>query len=1067
MALRQPLLHACRLLLTLLLIGAWSPARAQPPQRYAGMLANGQRIAGDKLADWHQKDAKPRLDNQPLLDGGNPLKWLRDRALPLAPLPSEFVETHTGDILPGTVVDSRSGLELPFDPLPPHLLVEPTLAFSPPGKPAETTVRVVTSALKRIVWQRRSRNVFEPGTIHFRDGRSFAYRALRFGGDFVTVLLDSGSQKISFSELAEIHFPQVDFWPAYFDELAGICPASNSRLLQIETATGLIATTSLDRFVQRFDGNPQESERWVHGIQPAWSLDILWVPCREISMRRSFAAHQVPLSRVPPTRVVAQSLLAGSGRPPQTNRNVLSGPLQSGEHEFGFGIGVAARSELVFDLPEGAKAIRGSVGIDRTSGSGGCVKCRIFAGDAKTPLWESPVLVGAATVVDYGAIQLGGSMAGPNQLVLEVDPAHDGRPAGADPLDIRDTVNWLDPLLELDPQLVQRELDQRLDQRLAAFSGASVRLEPAPSDPGASVTYFRHENRPPLPGGFETFVGHPTRGTVIEKSFTLGPTDQWLILSAFRYKDGQPTKLEVRIGDEPVAEHEPPPAPNDPSDVRPLAIPLTAYQRQSGSTIRVSVRQPAVPNAAPLTWRTFQTAPQLPTLFRAYEDETNVPSLATAIVDDVHHHGTHSLRVAAGKTVELPLGAAVAIRERPGWGEYRFLRFAVRKQGKGRFAVTLNGTAQRIEPARYDGGQGAVVDGKSLRIWNEPLTDQWVVLTRDLYADFGPGEWTSLSLACPDGEAAWFDHIYLARGPEDFKRINAAPSAEATNQKAREEVARKAAEEIRRALVTLTLPGGQVAGGFVMNRQGEILTVGHVVRAPNQDVTVRLADGKTLPARSLGISRELDLALVKLADMERRPAAEPSGRKELDPHASYAALVFAAGSAAEAQPQLLAASLRRDFRTTLWTDADAKAFTPGGVLIGPRGQIVGLHVRRSQFGGFLFTQLSSELGPHLDRMRRGEVFGAWPAGSEPLLGIDGKRAATGLEITSIVEGGPAKAAAVVPGDVLMRIAGKPIASMEDVSAAIAEMDAGQSAALELLRSGATVSANVVLAPRVP
>ncbi|MEX2027659.1 MAG: NPCBM/NEW2 domain-containing protein, partial [Pirellulaceae bacterium] len=585
------------------------------------------------------------------------------------------------------------------------------------------------------------------------------------------VLLESGSQKISWSDLSEVHFPRVDFWPAYYDELAGLCSSSSTRLLQLETAPGLIATTSLDRFVPRFDGNPQESERWVHGIQPAWSLDILWVPCREIAMRRSFAAHQVPLSRVPPATIVSQSLLAGSGRPPQTNRNVFGGPLQSAEHEFGWGIGAQARSELSFDLPEGVKSLRGSVAIDRTSGAGGCVKCRLFAEAVTTPpLWESPLLVGSTTVADFVTVPLGGPAAGQKQVVLQIDPAHDGRPAGADPLDIRDAANWLDPLLELDPAEVQRQLDQRLDQRLAAWGGASVRLEPAASDPGLQVDYLRHENRP-LPGTFDSFVGHPTRGIVLEKTFTLKPADQWLVLSAFRRKEGAPPKLEVRIGDEPVAEYEPPPAPNDPSDVRPLAIPLAAYQRAGGATIRVSVRQNAIPNAAPLSWRTFQVTTQLPTLYRAYEDETNIASLSAAIADDVHHHGTRSLRIAAGQKLELPLAAPVAIRERPKWGEYRFLRFAVRKQGAGRIAVTLGSAVERNEPARYDGGQGEPALGKSLRIWNEPLTDKWVVLTRDLYADFGAAEWTNLSLHCPDGEAAWFDHIYLARSPDDFKLI--------------------------------------------------------------------------------------------------------------------------------------------------------------------------------------------------------------------------------------------------------------------------------------------------------
>jgi hypothetical protein len=145
------------------------------------MLATGQRIAGEKLADWHQRDAHPRLDNQALLDPANPLKWLRDRSLTQAAAPAAFVETHSGDLFPGTVVEARTGQEAPFDPLPPHLLVEPALELSPPARPEQTTIRVITSALRRVVWQRQSRQAYQPGTVFYRDGRSVTYRALRFG----------------------------------------------------------------------------------------------------------------------------------------------------------------------------------------------------------------------------------------------------------------------------------------------------------------------------------------------------------------------------------------------------------------------------------------------------------------------------------------------------------------------------------------------------------------------------------------------------------------------------------------------------------------------------------------------------------------------------------------------------------------------------------------------------------------------------------------------------------------------------------------------------------------------
>ncbi len=1058
----RPFLAAC------LLLASSAAAFGQRPLRYTGMLANGQRISGDKLSDWHNAEAKPRLDNQLLLDPGNPVKWLRDRALPLASLPEEFVETHTGDILPGAVVEFRTGQESPFDPLPPHLLVEPSIALAPPGKPEVTTIRVAIGGLKRVVWQRNSRQAYQPGTALFRDGRALVYRAVRFGPGSVTVLLEEGSQRIPWSDLAELHFPQVDFWPAYFDELAGLCPTADARLMQVETASGLIATASLPRFVQRFEGNPQESERWVHGIHPAWSLDILWVPCREISMRRLFAANQVPLSRVPPSQVVAQSLLAGSGRPPQVNRNVFFGPLQSAEHEYGWGIGVQARSELSFALPDGIKLLRGSAGIDRSSGTGGCVKCRIFANDVcSPPLWESPILVGSTTVADFGTLPLGGPAAGQKQVVMQIDPAHDGRPAGAEPLDIRDAANWLDPVLELDPAEVQRQLDQRLGQRLFGWQGASVRLESGASDAKLDVSYLRNEDLP-LPGYFRTFLGHPASNLVVEKTFTLKPNDRWLILSAFRQPAGpQPPKLEVRIGNEPVAEYEPPPAKGDLNDVRPLAISLAPYQRADGGTIRVSVRQKFATQAVPLYWRTFQVATQLPTLYQAFEDEIR-PPLAGAVVRDVHHHGTHSLHVAAGKTIQLPFDAPVAIRARPRWGDYRFIRLAVRKQGGGRMAVTLEGEARRPEPARYDGGQGEPVAGKSIRIWNEPLADKWVVLTRDLFSDFGDADWTSLALSCPDGEAVWFDHIYFARSPDDFKLIAAAPSAEATNLEAREELARKSIDRVRPAVVTLQDSSGRVAGGCMISKQGEILTAGHFLIAPNQDFSVRLADGTSAKARSLGVSRELDLGLAKISDMGKWPTVEVSGAKELDGQSAYAALVFAGNAAADAQPQLVMASLRRFFRTTLWLDADAESFTPGGVLVTPRGQLAGLHIRRSEFGGFLFTRLSSgELNSHLDRMRRGEVFGAWPAGSEPVLGLDGKPTRAGFEVTSMIAEGPAAKAGVMRGDVLVRVRGKPVVSMEDISVALAETDAGTVVELELMRGGAAIKLSATVAPRTP
>ncbi len=49
---------------------------------------------------------------------------------------------------------------------------------------------------------------------------------------------------------------------------------------------------------------------------------------------------------------------------------------------------------------------------------------------------------------------------------------------------------------------------------------------------------------------------------------------------------------------------------------------------------------------------------------------------------------------------------------------------------------------------------------------------QWTYITRDLYEDtkaLGGDQLTSITFTCPDGDYALFDHIYLARTPQDFE----------------------------------------------------------------------------------------------------------------------------------------------------------------------------------------------------------------------------------------------------------------------------------------------------------
>ena len=122
---------------------ATSFAVAADAPRFSAMLAGGQRIDGARFHDWYQIGTAPRLDNQELMNAGNPLAWIRDRTLAPTATPRAFLEMTTGDRLPCEIVAFESGDEGSWASLPPHFVVRPTINVSPPSGEPHAQVRVL------------------------------------------------------------------------------------------------------------------------------------------------------------------------------------------------------------------------------------------------------------------------------------------------------------------------------------------------------------------------------------------------------------------------------------------------------------------------------------------------------------------------------------------------------------------------------------------------------------------------------------------------------------------------------------------------------------------------------------------------------------------------------------------------------------------------------------------------------------------------------------------------------------------------------------------------------------
>ena len=435
------------------------PVRSR--HRYTGRWIDGTQRTADRVTDWHQTGAAPKLAGRALFDSRLPIRWLRDNTLAPPDEPQAVIEFFGGDRLPGRVETHRSGSESPTGPSESYLVVSPHVSLDWPEGPQRPRIRVAAGTVRRIVWHRVT-DRYQPQTLFLRDGRALRFRSMRLAGTDVRLLREDGIRLVPIAETAELHLGRLDPWEVYFGQLAALSPRGTARLVHVQTAGGLVATCSAERFGARSHGRQNDPAGWYHLVQPAWSLDPFWVRHETIRIRRYFAPWEVALSRIDPISIRQESDLGGSW-PLEFNRNVQRGPLRAGGRSFPFGLGVHAMSELVFPLPSCSTSFSTLFGLDQMAGDGGCVRASVFLESAPgAPLFSSGLVIGSADVLDTGRLDLDAEYPQPRRLVLRVDPAHESRPSGTDPFDVRDIFNWLEPTVYLDPDKLRAEIGRKL-----------------------------------------------------------------------------------------------------------------------------------------------------------------------------------------------------------------------------------------------------------------------------------------------------------------------------------------------------------------------------------------------------------------------------------------------------------------------------------------------------------------------------------------------------------------------------------------------------------------------------
>lgn len=558
--------HGATLLIALASIGSSSLA-AGP--RYEAKWSDGKRTLGEEVYDWTDHGEQARLDNQKLFGASRPIRWLRDQTLVTSDPSSACLYFVGGDRLPGKVVDYIASDDATLESEP-HLRVEAATAVELPGAERVRPLRILPASLERIVWTTGKTRPDRPGTAYLRDEREYEFRSLRWRPNGVQLLLEDRVVTVDFPELAELQMPECERWSWHCRRLAKLTPSLRSTLMQLHAVDGLCVTSSLERCSMRTLTGRNDSAHWVQFIQPEWSLDPLFVRHTTIALRTFFQPHEMPLTWLTPVASRHRAIFSGSWHTPRLNHNVRGGNLRNGGQFFAWGLGVNAFHELEYELPAGVAILQTSMGLDEIAGRGGSARGKIVAGDRESqPLYESPVMIGSMSQADSGRLTLPTQQQSHFRLRLIADDAMLETPPGADPFDIRDTFDWLEPTLTCEQKWLQRQLDQSLESAIPGWTTE----DRYGLDWLANNVVDIHER--PIPACRTALVPRDT--LTLTRTALIRPGHETLrIVLGQPAFDEQHAQLTVLVNQRPLATV-PVPGRRAPQGYRPIEIDLAAY----------------------------------------------------------------------------------------------------------------------------------------------------------------------------------------------------------------------------------------------------------------------------------------------------------------------------------------------------------------------------------------------------------------------------------------------------------------------------------------------------------